>query len=135
MSFLYLDSNSLNYAFRAGGVQLLDKISSGAQQAGYTLKITDAVAGEIALGPLRVEIVSWLSSKQISGKYTQAYTEFNGGAARASSMIPACHWCAIPSRRGWRRSCASQPRPASRSPIATACAQQRRLEKDRCATA
>jgi hypothetical protein len=67
VNFIYLDSNSLSYAFRAGGTNLLDKIYNGAVQAGYSLRITDAVAlKEIASGPQAAEINAWNYRDMIS---------------------------------------------------------------------
>ncbi|MDE5454255.1 hypothetical protein GWE18_15675 [Bradyrhizobium sp. CSA112] len=65
-SHLYLDHNSLAYAYQGGGTALLDRIAVYAAQQGYELRISDVVRGEIEAGPLRKELGGWLQSKGLS---------------------------------------------------------------------
>ena len=65
-SYLYLDHNSLAYAYQGGGTALLDRIAVYAAQQGYELRISDVVRGEIEAGPLRKELGGWLQSKGLS---------------------------------------------------------------------
>jgi hypothetical protein len=85
MNCLFIDSNSLSYAFRAGGTTLLDKIAFGAGQAGYILKIADAVIREIDIGPQRAELNSWLMSKSLNAVPTQTLAEYQSGLRSAET--------------------------------------------------
>lgn len=62
---LFLDTNSLVYAWNAGGAALLDKYAAYARGSGFELTITDIVEREILNGPKSVEITAWLRENSV----------------------------------------------------------------------
>ena len=64
---LFADSNSLSYAYKAGGSNLLDSYLAAAKAQGMSLTITDQVEREILGGPQRSEVGQWLTDNNIPG--------------------------------------------------------------------
>ena len=64
--YFLADTNSLVYAYRAGGIDLLDEYMRIADGQGRTFAITETVLGEIEKGPLSKDLLGYFSEKQVS---------------------------------------------------------------------
>lgn len=64
-NIIYLDTNALTYAWRAGGEELLGIYKASAEASGFKLAITDVVEFEINYGPLKDELTKWLAEQNI----------------------------------------------------------------------
>lgn len=62
--YLLCDTNSLIYAYRAGGPHLLDKYKDLAKSDGYELSISNVVRDEIYSGPLELEFSKYFSDRR-----------------------------------------------------------------------
>lgn len=62
---LFLDTNSMTYAYQAGGAELLNRYASYAKGAGYEIAITDVVGEEIRQGPVGEELTKWFADQKI----------------------------------------------------------------------
>ena len=63
--YLLTDTNSLIYAYRAGGTKLLDAYRNFADLQGREFAITSTVAKEIKDGPLGQELGRYVADKDI----------------------------------------------------------------------
>jgi len=63
--YVLADTNSLVYAYRAGGTKLLDTYFDFAARQGRELAITSTVANEIKKGPLGQELGRYIADKDI----------------------------------------------------------------------
>ena len=63
--YFLADTNSLVYAYRAGGTQLLDTYFNFARQQGREFAITRTVASEIKDGPLKQDLGRYIADKGI----------------------------------------------------------------------
>lgn len=64
--YLLADTNSLVYAYRAGGTELLDIHLDSAKEAGRKLAITERVFKEIDDGPLKRELLPYIADRNIT---------------------------------------------------------------------
>lgn len=64
--YFLADTNSLVYAYRAGGRDLLDEYMRIADAQGRTFAITETVLGEIEKGPLSKDLLGYFSEKQVT---------------------------------------------------------------------
>jgi hypothetical protein len=68
---LLADATSLVFAYRAGGIDLLNAYVADAAKLGLTVAITDRVAAEIADGPLSPLLGEWIWDHHIVVKPTR----------------------------------------------------------------
>jgi hypothetical protein len=59
------DTNSLKYAFLAGGTALLDAYKAAAAARDLTFAVTDQVVEEIGRGPQAAELADWINSRSV----------------------------------------------------------------------
>jgi hypothetical protein len=84
--YFLADTNSLVYAYRAGGARLLDQYRSIAAIEGRVFAITKVVEKEILDGPLRVELPRYLAEHGITvlpAKKIDAFLDAGGSRANA----------------------------------------------------
>lgn len=63
--YFLADTNTLVFAYRAGGTNLLDQYIRFAERQGREFAITETVRGEIEKGPLKKELIQYLSDKDV----------------------------------------------------------------------
>lgn len=63
--YFLVDTNTLVFAYRAGGTSLLDKYMRFAEKQGREFAITETVRGEIEKGPLKKELIQYFSDKDV----------------------------------------------------------------------
>jgi hypothetical protein len=77
MGYLYLDTNALDYAYRAGGLPLLDKYAALAKLKGYTLAVTDVVVDEIGHGG-EINVRTQALQEWLRANATELHTQERG---------------------------------------------------------
>lgn len=82
--YLLADTNSLVYAYRAGGTELLDLYFDYAAKQGRTVAVTGIVWHEVEEGPLKRELIEYMSNRGIAVLSTPL-TEQKFGATPASA--------------------------------------------------
>ncbi len=63
--YFLADTNSLVYAYRAGGPKLLDTYLDAAEEQDRNFAITETIRGEIEKGPLGKELLQYLTDKNV----------------------------------------------------------------------
>ena len=63
--YFLADTNSLVYAYRAGGPKLLDTYLDSAEEQDRKFVITETVRGEIEKGPVGKELLQYLADKNV----------------------------------------------------------------------
>jgi len=77
--YLLADNNSLQYAYRSGGLNLIKSYIATAQSYGLRFVITDQVEYEISRGPLSNILPGFFAANDIPVISTSTYAAFQAG--------------------------------------------------------